>query len=174
MVPVIDTDDLARQVVEPGQPALAEIQKVFGPEMVDSEGALRRDAMARLVFSDPKARVDLEKILHPRISELWQAQAENWRRENQGLGVVVIPLLFETQAEKEFDATVCVACSPVTQRQRLRDRGWSMDEISNRMQAQMPVGEKMAKADFVLWTESTLDLHQAQLERVLSHFRSGV
>ncbi|PYJ06035.1 MAG: dephospho-CoA kinase, partial [Verrucomicrobia bacterium] len=97
-VPVADTDLLARQVVEPGQPALAEVQQAFGQEIVGPDGRLRRDELARRVFTDPAARKRLEDILHPRIRALWRAQVEAWHAEGRSLAVVVIPLLFETNA----------------------------------------------------------------------------
>jgi dephospho-CoA kinase len=171
-IPVVDTDDLARRVVEPGQPALAEVRSLFGPEVIDEAGALKRDVLAQRVFSDPEARAELEKILHPRISELWHQQAALWRSQGNTIGVVVIPLLFETHAEREFTATVCLACSQKTQHQRLIGRGWSETEIAKRIGAQMPVAQKIAKSDFVIWTESTLELHSQQLERILRSFRS--
>src|SRR5437762_9532318 len=95
-IPVIDTDLLARQLVEPGQPALAEIAQTFGSQVLSTDGRLRRDEMARLAFADPAARRKLEAILHPRIRSLWQSQIALWRDENHPLVVVVIPLLFET------------------------------------------------------------------------------
>jgi dephospho-CoA kinase len=116
-VPAIDTDALARQVVEPGQPALEEIKLAFGNEVVASDGSLRREVLAEMVFSNADARQKLERITHPRILELWHDQVERWRAEKFPLAVVVIPLLFETGAEGELDATVCVACSAATQRQ---------------------------------------------------------
>ena len=166
-VPVMDTDDLARQVVEPGQPALAEIRDAFGAEIVGPDGRLRRDDLARRVFADPAARQRLEEILHPRIRALWRAQVDNWRAEGRPLAVVVIPLLFETKAEAELDATICVACSAATQQQRLQARGWSPAQIEQRLQAQWPVEPKMARADYVIWTEAGLDVHAAQIERIL-------
>ncbi|MGD0087981.1 MAG: dephospho-CoA kinase, partial [Verrucomicrobiota bacterium] len=95
---LVDTDELARQLVEPGQPALVEIQTVFGQNVVAPDGQLRREALAQIVFTDPAARRKLESILHPRIREGWLAQVESWRTENHALAVVVIPLLFETKA----------------------------------------------------------------------------
>src|SRR6266478_1933798 len=77
--PVIDTDVLARQVVEPGQPALAEVERLFGPEIIGSDRRLRRDVLARRVFADPTARNNLEAILHPPIRRLWQGQVQAWR-----------------------------------------------------------------------------------------------
>jgi len=80
-IPVIDTDDLARQIVEPGQASLAEVVAEFGPGILAADGGLRRKELARLVFADPAARVRLEKILHPRIHELWHAQIETWNQK---------------------------------------------------------------------------------------------
>jgi dephospho-CoA kinase len=166
-VAVIDTDDLARQVVEPGQPALAEVREAFGPQIAGSDGRLRRDELARRVFADPSARQRLEAILHPPIRALWRAQVEIWRGEGCSLAVVVIPLLFETKAEAELDATICVACSAATQHQRLLARGWSPEQIEQRLQAQWPTERKMARANYLVWTEAGLDVHAAQLERIL-------
>lgn len=166
-IPVVDTDDLARQVVEPGQSALAEVQRVFGAEIVGQDGHLRREELARRVFSDPAARKRLEDILHPRIRALWRAQMEVWRAEGRSLAVVVIPLLFETSAEAELDATICIACTRLTQHQRLLDRGWSPADIEQRVRAQWPIEIKMARADYVVWTEANLDVHADQLNRIL-------
>ncbi len=167
-VPVVDTDVLARKVVEPGQPALEQIRETFGPEMVGPDGQLRRGDLARRIFADASARQKLESILHPPIRELWRTQAQALRAQGCPLAVVVIPLLFETGAEKELDAVLCVACSAATQSQRLRERGWSVEHIAQRNQAQWPVEKKMDRANFVIWTEASLDLHAAQLDRILT------
>lgn len=166
-VPVIDTDLLARRIVEPGQPALAEIQRAFGNDIVAPDGQLRREELARIIFSNPAARQKLESITHPRIRELWGKQVELWRAQNRPVGIVVIPLLFETNAEKEFDATICVACSEVTQRKRLEERGWSSEQIAQRIAAQLPIEKKIARADFVIWSEGSLEVLAEQLDRIL-------
>ena len=169
----MDNDDLARRVVEPGRHAQAEIRAAFGAEMIGSDGQLRRDELARLVFADAGARRRLETILHPRILELWRAQVETWRGEKHALAAVVIPLLFETGAEKELDRTLCVACSETTQRERLLARGWSAEQIEQRNRSQLPIEEKLARSDYVIWTEAGLDLHSAQLERILKTVEGG-
>ena len=110
-VALIDTDLIARQLVEPGQPALTEITQRFGPGLLDETGSLRRSELARRVFANESDRKDLEGILHPRIRDVWQAEVLRWRTQNISLGVVVIPLLFETKAADSFDATVCIACT---------------------------------------------------------------
>lgn len=167
-VPVVDTDALARRIVEPGEPTLTEIQRTFGPEVIDTDGQLRREELARIVFANPTARQQLEAITHPRIRELWQAQVAAWRAEDRPLAVVIIPLLHETGAETELDAVICVACTAQTQQRRLRERGWSSVQVHQRIAAQWPVDKKMALADYVVWSEGGLDVLAAQLDRILT------
>jgi dephospho-CoA kinase len=169
-IPVLDTDLLARQLVEPGQAAIHEIAAVFGNQFLDEQGHLRRGDLARLVFEDASARQRLETILHPRIRRLWLSQIALWRAQGRPLALVVIPLLFETGAEREFNATVCVACSSKTQNHRLRTRGWSEHQIQQRINAQLPVEQKIARSDFVLWNEANLDVLADQLDLVLKKF----
>jgi len=164
---IVDTDRLAHEFVEPGQPALAEIQKVFGNKVISSKGFLRRDELANIVFSDPMERKKLEAILHPPIRKRWLAQVEKWRNEDCPVAVVVIPLLFETQAEVHFDKIICVACQEPSRRKRLRVRGWTEQQIQGRIAAQMPVTDKIARADFVIWTEGDLDSHSRQVDCIL-------
>jgi dephospho-CoA kinase len=78
----------------------------------------------------------------------------------------MIPLLFETRAESHFDKIICVACSAATQRERLLARGWTPEQIQQRLAAQWPVEQKISRADFVVWTEGALDAHAQQLERI--------
>ncbi|HIM23218.1 MAG TPA: dephospho-CoA kinase [Verrucomicrobia bacterium] len=165
---VSDSDQLARELVEPGQPALAEIAGAFEDDVLRENGSLDRAKMAALVFNDSTAREKLEGILHPRIREAWQARLDGWAAAGEQLAVAVIPLLFETGAEANFDRIVCVACSPEAQRERLRERGWSDDQISSRLEAQMAVDEKMKRSDHVVWTDGTIEAHAAQWDALLS------
>lgn len=168
-LPVIDTDAIAHQIVEPGQPALVEIKNAFGEEMIGTDGRLRRDQLAAQVFAQTEARQKLEDILHPRIRSIWQSEAEQWQKAGQGIGFVIIPLLFETQAAAHFFATICLACSEKSQQERLHARGWSAPQIQQRLAAQWPTEKKMMLADFVIWTETPLAVHAAQLDRLLAH-----
>jgi dephospho-CoA kinase len=165
-IPLADTDLLARRIVEPGEPALAEIERAFGSSVVGPDGRLRRDELARIAFSNPASRQKLEGLTHPRIRDLWKREVELWRARGSQIGVIVIPLLFETGAEKEFDATICVACSAATQEKRLSERGWSSEQICQRIAAQWSIETKIAKSDFVVWSEGSLEILTAQLERV--------
>ncbi len=164
---VLDTDLLARQLVEPGQPALAEIIACFGSAFIDSLGRLRRLDLARVVFADSSRRVQLEQILHPRIRAAWQQQILDWRTSGERLGVVVIPLLFETQVESHFDRILCAACLPDTQRTRLAARGWTAEQASQRIAAQLPIEQKITRSQHVIWTEGCLACTSRQIERIL-------
>ncbi len=163
---IVDTDELAHELVQPGQPALADIQAVFGAGLVAADGRLKRGELARLVFADPAARKRLEAILHPRIRERWQAQVAAWRGENCPVAMVVIPLLFETGAESAFDTIVCVACTAAAQQERLRARGWPANQIQGRIAAQWPVEQKIVRAQFVLWTEGLPENHRRQAAEI--------
>ena len=164
----VDSDDLARQVVEPGRPALEEIKTQFGAGFLNQLGHLNRSKMASIVFGDKLQREKLESIIHPKVRELWIKQVAEWRSDNLSLGIVIIPLLFEVEAEVEFDKVICVACTPNTQHKRLSDRGWSDDQINARVAAQMDVAEKMEKSDYVLWNESGKNVLREQLNRIIA------
>jgi len=161
-VAVVDTDDLARLVVEPGQPALEEIREAFGAEMVRPDGWLDRERLAARVFTDTVARVRLEAITHPHIRELWEKRLRDWEDSGRTVGVVVVPLLFEVGLERLFDRIVCVACSEPTQHRRLEQRGWSEAERRRRLGAQWPPVRKMERAQQVIWTEGSMEIHARQ------------
>ena len=166
---VADTDDIARTLVEPGKPALEDIVKAFGKEVLQDNGELNRGKTAELVFSDDSKRLKLEDILHPLIRETWEIRLNEWSAQNEKLGVVVIPLLYETECERYFDKVVCIACSKDIQRQRLRQRGWSDLEIDQRIKAQLLIGEKMSRADYVVWTNGAIDTHANQWKELISY-----
>lgn len=166
-VAVIDTDNIARDLVQPGQPALAEIKREFGDHLVNEKGELLRRELAAEVFADEQKRAKLEAILHPRIREIWFKTAQQWRSENKLSAAVIIPLLFETNAQSAFTAVICLACSPETQLQRLRQRGWSDGDIQRRIASQWPIEKKIAQANYVIWTDTTVEAHEEQLQRLL-------
>jgi dephospho-CoA kinase len=169
-LPAIDTDDLARELVAPGKPAFQEVVQAFGPGILDPACGLDRQRLARLVFGNESDRKRLEAILHPRIRECWIQQVSQWKAQGHKLGAVIIPLLFETGAQQDLDATLCVACSEGTQKNRLRERGWSAEHIQRRLSAQWPAARKMELSSFVIWSEGSLQLHRDQLERIVSGF----
>lgn len=151
---VIDADELARVVVEPGQPALQEIVARFGAQYLDEEGRLRRKALGRLVFEDPQARRDLEAMVQPRIRE------EMWRRLAQApphsVVVLDVPLLFETgRLLKWVDVTVLVYADRETQLARLMARdGCSLEEAETRLASQWPLARKLGLAHWVVYNQA--------------------
>jgi dephospho-CoA kinase len=164
---VMDTDVLARRLVEPGQKALEDIRKAFGGAVINARGELDRPAMARAVFSNERLRKQLEAILHPRIRAAWITQAKEWRQTGLARAIIVVPLLYETGAEGEFDQIICVGTSDCTQRQRLALRGWTELEIRQRNNAQWPIARKMEMAHGVIWNESPLEICEEQCERLI-------
>ena len=165
-VPVLDSDELARQVVAPGQPALTEIIDQFGDGVVDPEGRLDRAKMAQQVFGDDTMREQLEAIIHPRVRERWQRKISEWREQQIRAGVVVIPLLFEVEAQHQFDVVLCVACSASTQRERLRQRKWDEEQITARIASQMDIAEKMKGGEGVVWGVGDVDVLGDQINRI--------
>jgi dephospho-CoA kinase len=165
---VADTDQIGRDLVQPGEPALDEIRSAFGPSIIGPGGNLLRDELAKTVFTDEAARRTLEQILHPGIRAVWKARVNQWRAEGHTCAVVIIPLLFETNAATEFDAILCIACSSNIQRARLSLRGWTDAQIEQRSQAQLPVRIKMELSHYVVWNDAGTDLLRDQLRRVIS------
>ena len=167
-LPVVDSDDLAREAVQPGTEGLAEIADEFGEGFLKADGSLDRDKMASTVFQDEAARKRLEAIIHPRVRTVWEKQIDQWREQKWPVGVVVIPLLFEVDLQDSFDAVLCVACTANTQRARLRERNWDDAQITARIAAQMDIAQKIDLADHVLWNEGAPELLMDQMKEILS------
>jgi dephospho-CoA kinase len=165
-IPVVDTDVLARNLVEPGQPAWRK-SWTRSAAICWTKMAGCADASLPASFLRQTERELLESILHPRIRSSWMAQAALWRKESRACAAVIIPLLFETGAGEEFECVICVACSPGSQRQRLATRGWTPEEIDKRNASQWPVQAKMDHSHRVIWTEPSVEVHAAQLDRIL-------
>ncbi len=162
---ILDTDQLARDLVAPGSAALSEIESTFGNEIIQSDGSLDRAKLADIVFKTPESRKQLEQILHPKIREQWSQQLEDWESEGKVVGYVVIPLLYETKAEEAFDEVLCIASPDHLQMERLQARGWSDNQITQRLGAQMDIREKMDRSNAVVWNSGSLNLLEHQLER---------
>jgi dephospho-CoA kinase len=149
---VVDADLLAREVVMPGQPAHAEIVKLFGPDVVQADGQLDRKRLGALVFADPERRRQLEQITHPAIRVRQQRILSVYEEEAfEGIVIWDVALLIETGGAKAMDKIVVVAADPATELARLMARdGYSEEEARRRIASQMPIGEKAKLADYVI------------------------
>jgi dephospho-CoA kinase len=165
-VPVIDADSLARDVVAPGTPGLAEVVARFGRSVLRPDGTLDRPAVARIVFADQAARADLEAIVHPRVFQTVREWSVNLPPVTP-VSVADIPLLFETGHNHQFDAVIVCACDPAEQLRRLMDRDRLPEaDARARIAAQWPIAEKVGRADFVIWTDGTFDETAAQVRAI--------
>jgi dephospho-CoA kinase len=167
-IPLVDADHLAREVVAPGTPGLAAIEARFGPAVLDGEGALRRAELARLVFADPAARRDLEAIVHPAVRALTD-EFFAVLPPRTPFAVADIPLLFETGRDADFDVVVVAACPPDLQVTRVMARDGATDaEVRQRMGAQLPIAEKVRRADYVIDTSGSFEDTDVAVARVLT------
>lgn len=152
---VLDADHVAHALIAPGGECVEAVAQAFGPAVRAAEGGIDRAALGAIAFADAEARERLNRLLHPAVIRRMRAWAERVRRDGR-LGVAVIPLLFETGMEKEWDAVVCVAADEKTMLERLLGRGLSPAEAQARMSSQWPVREKRIRADRVIENNGSL------------------
>src|SRR5256885_5629546 len=167
---VIDADQLAREIVEPGQPALAEIATAFGGDILSPDGRLDRVKLARIIFADPVARARLNAITHPRIQERMATEMA-LRGSRPGLLIVDIPLLYENDRSDSVESVIVVWVDSKTQLRRLTERdGLTPDEARQRIAAQMPLDEKRARADLVVDNSGSRENTRRQVEAIYRRF----
>jgi dephospho-CoA kinase len=149
---IVDADLLAREIVEPGEPALAEIAAEFGAEVLQADGTLDRKKLGAIVFGDPARRKRLEEITHPAIGARFQQRlADLEARGFDGIVLWDAPVMIETGGDKLMDKLVVVATDESTQAARLRARdGIEAAEAERKIRSQMPVAEKAELADYVI------------------------
>jgi len=165
---IVDSDALARKVVMPGEPALVKIVERFGSGVLGEGGALDREGLRDIVFSDDTALSDLNAIVHPAVyREIARAMEEYRRNPNDKILFIDIPLLYESGGEAIVDAVVVVYVDRETQIQRLIARdGFSREEAENRIDKQMSLDEKRDRADFVIDNRGTFDDLERETRRV--------
>ena len=157
---IIDADDLARQVVQPGKPAWRDIVRVYGEQVLESDRTINRPALAKIVFRDPRKLRALGVIIHPRVArEQSRLTRDIVRKSPHALIVYDVPLLFEAGADKRADRIVVVVADRETQIRRLQQRNHlTRAEALRRIRSQMPLAEKAKRADYVI--DGTLPLGQ--------------
>ena len=167
-VPTVDADVLAREVVVPGSPVLAAVVARFGSEVLDSAHALDRRTLAAIVFADPDARKDLERIVHPAVKAATDAWFQSLDPASHAIAIADIPLLYEAGREHDFDIVITTACDRDTQLRRVMARD-SIGELEarQRLDAQLPTDEKVRRADYVITTDGSYEDTNRQVQAVL-------
>lgn len=160
---VIDADDIAREVVEPGKPALAEIISAFGPQILNTDGTLNRSALAEIVFNDSAKRQMLNDIVHPavraRTNELFEQCGDN------DVIIYDVPLLVESNGMYDFDhIIVASAPEPVRVQRLMENRGMTEAEAQSRIESQASEESRLSIADTVINTGSSLENTYLQVD----------
>lgn len=149
---IIDADEIAREVIQPGEPAYQEILPQFGEEILNEDGTIDRSKLGRLVFSDPVKRTLLEGIVHPRVFAIEEARRRQIAQQDREAVIIFdAPLLIETRAYELMDKVIVVYANPRTQLKRLMERDHlEYDEAKRRIAAQLPIGDKRQHADYII------------------------
>jgi dephospho-CoA kinase len=170
-VPTIDSDILAREAVARGTPGLAGVVERFGGSVLRADGALDRSRLAAIVFDDPEARKALEAIVHPYVRRRTDEWFEGPDVQRQPYAIADIPLLYEVERDRDFDAVIVVACAPETQLRRLIARGISDGEARQRLAAQLPLDDKIARADHLIRTDGSFEETERQVRALDARLR---
>lgn len=161
-VTFFSSDSEARRLTESDLGVQEEIRSTLGAQLFDSEGRLRREQLRELVFQKTQARKELENILHPRIRAAWLGLLKE-----KTVLFAEIPLLFETKAERYLDVIVVTACSHQTQTERMVHRRSLPSALVEQMiNAQLPLADKMERADHIVWTDCPLAITKLQTDHL--------
>lgn len=171
-VPVIDADAIAREIVEPGEPALRELADAFGEDVIDKHGALNRGLLAQRAFQDAEHTQLLNDITHPRINAETQCRFEKAAAAGEDAVVYDMPLLVDKGLHKGMDYTVVVDVDAETRVQRLvASRGLDEDDARRRIAAQISDAERLAAADLVIDNNGPREELAPQVDAVLAAIR---
>lgn len=158
-----DADKCVHRLLAEDAKLASEIGKWFGTRYLRQDGRPDRSALRELVFHQADARRKLEGLLHPLVRSAWMTQRDGCFASGRSL-LADIPLLYETEAEQFFDEIVVVACTPATQLQRLAARGISPETAQAMLASQWPIGQKVSRADHVVWNDGSLAALSRQTE----------
>ncbi|ARI76832.1 dephospho-CoA kinase [Halobacillus mangrovi] len=167
-IPVVDADQISREVVEPGEPAYEQIVDTFGESILQDDKTLDRKQLGKVVFSDEEKRKQLNSIVHPQVRKEMLNKRDHYISEHYPAVVLDIPLLFESKLTHYVDRVVVVYVSEETQLERLmeRDRS-SREDAEQRIKAQIPVQQKAEMADAVIDNNGTIEESFQQLKDIL-------
>jgi dephospho-CoA kinase len=173
---IVDADQVARQVVEPGEPAYEEIVAAFGKEVLlpDGQGMIDRKKLGAMVFADPEKRKRLNAITHPRIAAETQKRLMALGAAGQRVAVYEAALLVENGVHRGLGGLIVVACSEMEQITRIMRRdNLSQEEAVQRVRAQAPLSDKVAVATWVIDTNGSLEATKKQVEKVWAEINNG-
>jgi dephospho-CoA kinase len=171
-LPVLESDMVARQAVAPGKPAWQALRQNFGPRFFKPDGSLDRPALARHVFTRPRARRKLEQLLHPWIARELQELLGQLQSRHEPLVVVEIPLLYELGLEKSYDKVIVVRADEAGRKQRLARRdSRTPDEVAGILAAQEIWRQKAALGDFVVDNSGSLPATRDQVKKIIGELR---
>jgi dephospho-CoA kinase len=160
----LDSDEWVRTRVLTTPMVKAGLQDRFGSEVIGPDGEVDRAFLAAKVFTNDAELRWLEELIHPRLYALWRMA---FRDEPSRRWAVEVPLLFEKSLENWFDFTICVASSPAQQLARLEQRGLSRALAEQRISKQLPLAQKIERADFVLWNDGSREFLLEQISRLI-------
>ncbi|WP_027955172.1 MULTISPECIES: dephospho-CoA kinase [Halobacillus] len=167
-IPVIDADQISRDVVRPGEPAYEDIVRVFGKDVLFDDGTLDRKKLGKVIFSSEGRRKELNDIVHPRVREEMIRRRESYKTKEAKAVVLDIPLLFESGLTDYVEKVLVVAVDEETQLQRLMERdGSSREDAQERIASQIPVSRKSEMADAVIDNNGTKEESFHQLRDIL-------
>jgi dephospho-CoA kinase len=174
-IPTVDADELAHALIQPYTPSWVAITKYFGRKILDETDNINRKKLGALVFTNTDARRTLEGIIHPEVYQNIWHWFESLATDSDALfAVAAIPLLYETGHEAEFDQVLVTACEPKTQIQRIMKRdNATKTEASQRLSAQLPIEDKVARTEYIIQTDGTFQNTDQQVEaliKTLQHF----
>jgi len=169
---IIDADQIAREILQPGQEAWQEIVAAFGAGILREDKTIDRERLRKIIFQDEKARKRLEAITHPRIRTLAQERMQRLAADGAQIIIYEAPLLFENQVHLWLRPVIVVACDLATQKRRLKERdGLSQEEIQRHLDAQMTLAEKRRLADFIIENNGDLEELRRQVKEVWEKIR---
>lgn len=169
---VMEADRLAHQLMEPGRPAYEEILRDFGSQILAADGHIDRKKLGEVVFNDPKRLQRLNQIVHPRVIQKQDRQLAEWEQSGRvSVAVVEAALLIEAGYHRGLQRLVVVWCRPEQQRERLRVRGLTGEQIEQRIAAQMPLEEKRQLADDLIDCSGSLDDTRRQVQALVGKLK---